>query len=155
VGSNPTPGARTITHGVLGEILSLAFWMQKQGYRPSTIRSCVRTLKAVAKRTNLLEPEAVKIYLASANVSLGRKEKVCQDLARLYKLKQIPFEAPRYYRVDTLPFVPLEAEVDQLISACGSKTATFLQLLKETGIRPGEAWMLRWTDLDFEKGLSL
>ena len=28
--------------------------------------------------------------------------------------------------------------------------ATFLQLLKETGIRSGEAWKLKWTDFDFE-----
>lgn len=30
----------------------------------------------------------------------------------------------------------------------GNKTETFLQLLKETGIRPGEAWNLRWIDID-------
>jgi hypothetical protein len=93
--------------------------MRKQGYRPSTIRSCVNTLKAAAKKANLLEPEAVKCYLASANLSAGRKEKICQDLARLYKLKQVPFETPRYQRVDTLPFIPQESEIDQLISACG------------------------------------
>jgi integrase len=122
--------------------------MRKQGYRPSTIRSCVNTLKAVAKKADLLEPEAVKSYLASANVSVGRKEKICQDLARLYKLKQIPFEMPRYQRVDSLPFVPQEREIDQLISACGNKTAVFLQFLKETGCRPGELWNLKWKDLN-------
>jgi len=151
VGSNPTPGAPTITHGVLSEILTLAFWMRKEGYRPSTIRACINTLKSVAKRTNLLSPEAVKTYLAYANLTSGRKEKICQDLARFYKLKRIPFEIPRYYRIDTIPFVPQESEIDQLISGCGEKTAAFLQLLKETGMRPGEAWMLRWKDFDFEK----
>jgi integrase len=49
------------------------------------------------------------------------------------------------------PSVPLETEIDQLISAAGRKTGTFLQLLKETGIRPGEAWNLKWIDLDLEK----
>jgi integrase len=33
---------------------------------------------------------------------------------------------------------------------CNKKTATFLQLLKETGMRCGEAFMLQWTDFDFE-----
>ena len=60
VGSNPTPGARNGTHGVLSEILSFAFWMREEGYRDSTIRAAVNTLKAVAKRTVLLEPESVK-----------------------------------------------------------------------------------------------
>jgi integrase len=35
----------------------------------------------------------------------------------------------------------------------GNKTATFLQLLKETGIRPGEAWNLRWIDIDPERAI--
>jgi len=31
--------------------------------------------------------------------------------------------------------------------------ASFLQLLKETGMRPGEAWQLKWMDIDFEKNI--
>jgi integrase len=44
----------------------------------------------------------------------------------------------------------LEREIDELIAGCNHKTATFLQLLKETGPRPGEAWQLEWIDFDFE-----
>jgi integrase len=70
-------------------------------------------------------------------------------LARFYGWKRIPFEKPNYRRVGRLPFIPLE--VDQLIVGVGKKAATFLQLLKETGMRPGEAWNLRWTDIDTER----
>jgi integrase len=28
--------------------------------------------------------------------------------------------------------------------------STFLQILKETGMRSGEAWQLKWNDIDFE-----
>jgi hypothetical protein len=66
--------------------------MRKQGYRPSTIRATIDTLKAVAKKTNLLDPETVKMHLAAASASVGRKEKICQDLARFYKVRQIPFQ---------------------------------------------------------------
>jgi integrase len=31
------------------------------------------------------------------------------------------------------------------------KTATYLQLLKETGARPSEISKLSWTDIDFER----
>jgi integrase len=123
-------------------------WMRKQGYRESTIRPCVRALKAIAKRTNLLNSESVKTYLASAVLSENRKAKLTDDLARFYRYKQIAFDRPRYRRIEKLPFIPLESEVDQLIAGLGNKTATFLQLLKETGMRPGEAWNLRWIDVD-------
>jgi integrase len=45
----------------------------------------------------------------------------------------------------------MEEEIDQVIAGCNKKTATFLQLLKETGMRSGEAWRLQWIDLDFKK----
>jgi len=122
--------------------------MQKAGYRPSTVNTCIRSLKAVARRANLLDPESVKGYLATASVSVNRKQTVTEHLARFYKWKRIPFEAPHYKRVETLPFIPLESEVDQLIAGTSSKVAAFLQLIKETAARPGEAWSLRWIDLD-------
>jgi integrase len=136
---------------VLGETISFGLWMRREGYRESTIRPCIRALRGIAKRTNLLNPEAVKSYLASADLSDNRKEKLTHDLTRFYKWKHIPFQKPTYRRVEKLPFIPLESEVDQLISGVGSKTATFLQLLKETGMRAGEAWNLRWTDIDYER----
>jgi hypothetical protein len=40
-----------------------------------------------------------------------------------------------------------------MIAASGRKTAAFLQTLKETGARCGEAWLLRWTDVDFENNI--
>ena len=127
--------------------------MQRQGYRPATILGAVKTLKSVAKRTSLLSPESVKDYLAKATVSETRKVKIVEDLTRLYAWKGIHFDKPNYRKVERLPFIPLELEVNQLISAMGKKTTVFLQLLKETGIRPGEAWDLRWTDLDLERGV--
>jgi integrase len=42
----------------------------------------------------------------------------------------------------------LEKEIDALIIGCGKKVAASLKLLKETGMRIGEAWQLRWTDID-------
>lgn len=53
--------------------------------------------------------------------------------------------------VRKMPFIPLESELDALIAASGKKTATILQLLKETGMRSGEARRLSWTDVDLER----
>jgi integrase len=122
--------------------------MEKQGYRKSTVRYCIQALKSVGRNANLLDSESVKEYLARANISESRKAKLTEDVARFYTYKHIPFDKPNYRRIERLPFVPLESEVDQLISGCGKKTATVLQLIKETGIRAGEAWNLKWIDID-------
>ena len=88
--------------------------MQKEGYRRSTIESAVSGLKGVARKADLLDPEAVKRYLGIADLTEGRKEALTVRLARFYKYKGISWTAPRYRRVEKLPFIPLESEVEQL-----------------------------------------
>jgi integrase len=83
--------------------------------------------------------------------SEGRKENLVCVYAGFCRQYGIAFEAPRYRRIDQLPFIPLESEVDQFIAGMGVKMSTYLQLLKETGARAGEAWRLRWTDIDSER----
>ena len=113
MGSNPTPrtlsstpcsGTRHIQKiepNVLSQILQLAFWMRKTGYRNSTTQTCVRALKGLARRTNLLEPESVKSYLANAQLSENRKTKLLEDVPRFYGHLKIPFNRPRYKRIET------------------------------------------------------
>jgi integrase len=57
---------------------------------------------------------------------------------------------PKYKSPKKLPFIPTENEINQLIAGTNRKTTTFLQLLKETGMRSGEAWLLKLTDLNFK-----
>jgi len=42
-----------------------------------------------------------------------------------------------------------------LIASAGSKTAALLQLLKETGMRVGEASRLRWTEVDLKRHIIM
>ena len=110
--------------------------MQKQGYKSPTIRGAVNSLKSIDRRTNLLDVQAVLGYLARINAGEARKENLSNHLERFYKWKDISFNKPRYTRISKLPFIPTETEIDQLIGGVGKKTAAFLQLLKETGVRP-------------------
>lgn len=99
------------------------------GLQESTIQPHIRALKAISRRTDVLNPEFVKTYLASAQLSENRKKKLCDDLTGFYRYKHTHFDRPRYRRVEKLPFIPLQSEIDQLISGVGKKTAMFLQLL--------------------------
>ena len=132
------------------KIVEYSFWMLKEGYAESTIISRTKLLKIMAKRgANVFDPESVKETIAHQKCwSEGRKANAVDAYTCFLIMSGGKWEPPRYTRVKTLPFIPIEAEIDQLIAGCGPKTATLLQLLKETGMRIGEAWRLKWTEID-------
>jgi integrase len=123
--------------------------MKKEGYGESTIERYVRLLKVLAKRADLLNSESVKEALTRTDWSEATKEMACGACSIFAKQHKLAFVPPRYRRVDKLPFIPLESEVEQLIAAMRLRTSTFLSLLKDTGARPLEAWKLKWKDIDF------
>ncbi len=126
--------------------------MKKEGYADSTIKRRSRLLKTLCKRgANLLNPESVKEVIAQEESWCNStKANAVTAYTSLLKMEGQEWDKPRYKRVRKLPFIPTEKEIDQLISSCNRKTATFLRLLKETGARRGEAWYLEWTNFDFE-----
>jgi integrase len=136
---------------VKGKIIQYAWWMKKEGYAEATIRGRSKLLSILAKReANLYDPESVKITIAKQQWCEGRKANAVDAYSTFLRMTGGAWEAPRYKTVRKLPFIPKETEVDQLISACSNRMSIFLQTLKETGMRSGEAWQLEWTDIDFE-----
>ncbi len=117
-GSNPLPApfhgtpalpVEALTPELTTSIFQHAYWMQKQGYRPSTVRAAVKTLRAVGRRCDFLNPETFKDYLSKAKYGENRRDKILGDVDRLYKQLGIKWYRPISRRVETLPFIPLEA----------------------------------------------
>jgi len=136
---------------VKGKIIENAWWMKKQGYSESTILGRSKLLRILAKRgADLYDPETVKTIIAKQQWSEGRKANAVDAYSTFLRMVGGKWEAPRYKGIAKLPFIPKETEIDQLISGCSKRMATFLQSLKETGMRSGEAWQLKWNDIDFE-----
>lgn len=131
-------------------ILEHSFWLKKQGYRQTTIDTANHSLKALAKVCDLMDTEKVKECIAYRNVSEAQKEKLCSIYDRFCKQHDLAWVKPRYRRVLRLPHVPRQDDIVQLINALSRRQGTFVQLIMETGARPGEAWQLRWTDIDSE-----
>jgi len=127
--------------------------MKKEGYRESTIRRYAKLVRTLAKHTDICDAESVKAEISRQTWSEGTKELACDAYALLAKSRGFSFERPRYQRVEKLPFIPLETEIDALVNGTGPKTSAALQLLKETAARIGEAWNLKWTDIDFERSI--
>ena len=80
MGSSPTP--RTFS-AIPCSLIEFAFHLRREGYKPSTIESNVKALKALAKLCDLDDSESVKDALARRNVCDGRKETLV-DFYRRY-----------------------------------------------------------------------
>jgi len=105
----PALPVEALTPELTTSIFQHAYWMQKQGYRPSTVRAAVKTLRAVGRRCDFLDPETFKDYLSKAKYGENRRDKILGDVDRLYKQLGIKWYRPISRRVETLPFIPLEA----------------------------------------------
>ncbi len=138
------------TSAANGKIVEYEFWMLKQGYAKSTIFCRGKILKRLVNLgACLFDPETIKEVLAKQSWSPGRKEYVVETYSNFLTMAGGKWDPPKYRRIEKIPFIPTEQEIDQLIAGCGEKTAALLQSLKETGMRVGEAWNLKWTDIDF------
>ncbi len=111
----------------LGKVLEHAWHLKKEGYRESTITARVKALKGIARKTDLFDPEAVKGTVALLDCSEARKEVLVCVYTRFLKQYNIPFNPPKYHRIEKLPFIPQESEIDQLIAGIGPRHATFLR----------------------------
>ena len=69
----------------------------------------------------------------------------------MYKRQGLTWNPPRSKVTRKIPFIPIEQEIDDLIAGCPNTVATFLQLLKETAMRCGEALRLKWKNFDLER----
>jgi len=144
--------AKTNQADIKGKIIEYAWWMKKQGYSPVTVESRIKKLTRLLKLgADLLNPESVKETIAKQPWKISTKANVAAIYGCFAKLHGLTWEPPIYKPNYELPFIPTEAEIDQLIAACGKKLSALLQLIKETGVRIGEACRIRWIDLDLEQ----
>ena len=96
-GSNPLPRTsstlpRKLDPEVNTRIAEHAFWMQRNGYRESTIRAAVKTLRHLARNCNLLDPNSFLDYNATAQYGDNRRCHILDDTARFYKSLNLPFQ---------------------------------------------------------------
>jgi integrase len=125
--------------------------MQRDNYSPETMKRYERALITLTNRSaDLDNPESIKDVMAKQKWADGTKQSVVNAIMLYYKYKKITASFPKYRSQREIPFIPMEQELDQLIAGCKHRLATFLQTLKETACRYGEAYMLKWIDYDTE-----
>lgn len=116
-------------------------------FDPLSVFKAIDNAKKIDRITGELKDEewsdATKYQAADAYL------KFC-DLSKISIPEDVNLR--KFRSTQKLPWIPQEKEIDQLIAGSSRKVASFLQLLKETGVRCGEAWRIEWTDIDVESG---
>jgi integrase len=137
---------------VKGKIVEFLWYMQKNGYSKDTIRAYINAIKKlIANNADLTNPEYVKGILAKLQISNMHKHILVAAYTLYLKMNGLKWNPPLYETVRKLPFIPTERELDDLIAAAGRKSGAFLQLLKETALRVGEASRLKWENVDLQR----
>jgi len=146
-----TAGA-TATQDVKGKMVEFLWYMKKNNYSKDTIKTYLSDIKTLLKNgADLTNPESVKEVLSKLNISNAYKHHSIAAYTLFLKTQGLAWEPPLCKVTRTLPFIPTERELDDLIAAVGKKTGCFLQLLKETAMRVGEASKLKWVNADFQR----
>ena len=135
---------------VLLQIEKFLTQLENDGKKPQTITNYRKNLKLLLRRTaDLFDPESCKRVLYKCQLKDSTKNLIATLLGGWFEYNGITWKAPKYSREHAIPYIPTEIELDQLIAGLGKKSATFCQLLKDTGARSGEIQQLKWTDIDF------
>ena len=133
-----------------GKLLQFILKLHNEGIRDVTIQGYDKILTKLMERgADLLDAESVKETIAKQKRwSESTKALASIVYGKFAKLNNIAWKPPKYKPNRKVPFIPLESEIDSLIAHCGKKLSALLRLLKETGIRVGEALRLEWKDID-------
>jgi len=143
--------SQKVAQDAKGKILEFAWHLKKQNSSDSTLKTFTCLLKKLASNgANLDDPESVKEVLSKLSVSPNSKTLIVATYTSFLKFHKTSWIPPKYKRQDKIPFVPQESEIDALISGCSRRISALLLLLKETGMRIGEACRLKWTDINTE-----
>ena len=105
----------------------------------------------INRGANLAEPELVKEVIARQSWSQNRRRNVITSYTKFLAFQGLTWNPPICHVTRNIPFIPTEKEIDNLIAGCPNTVATFLQLLKETALRCGEALRLKWKNVDLER----
>jgi integrase len=149
MGSIPIPSS--IDKPLDSSIAMFLWQLKKEGYKETTIKqSYAKILKHLSNNCSIKNSDSVLTYIADKHISNGRKEIMVDVYANYCKFLKIPFTKPRYKRQDCLPHVPLEKDIEALISALPRKVSIMTRCIYETGARCGEVFALKWKDIDFQ-----
>jgi len=125
--------------------------MKNNGKSDYTIHFVDKSLTLISKHADLNNPDAVKQYIASKNVSNSYKKNLCFAYEQYCKYYKIQWEKPLYKAEAKSIKIPTSEKLEKLIAYAKTTLSIQLRLSKETGLRPVELCNLKVKDVDLEQ----
>ena len=133
------------------KIEALLTQLKNDGRKPGTVKNYRKMFNRFLRvGANLFNPEDVKSKLADLPNKPRAKRNMVAMLDQWFQLNEIKWRRPHYQGESEVPYIPTEQQIDILIAALGKKTATYCQLLKDTGARPGELSAVTWESFNYQ-----
>jgi integrase len=134
--------------------------MASDGRKRATIKSSTQTLRILNKNVNLMEPEAVKLYVANSTnldgtpTSDARKHKHVWNYNYFVKANGLTWTKPKYKYDLKVPITPTRDQAEAIIASAPSmNSATVFRILLETGFEGEELHCTKEKDIDTEQGI--
>jgi len=139
---------------IKGKMIQFLWQLNKDGIKPNTSKMYEYVLmNLVSHGANLNDPESVKEIIANQNWNDKTKALGVSAYSKYLDVMGGTWKKPKYKPERKLPFLPMEDELNCLINAAHKRLATYLSILKATGMRSTEAWLLKSEDIDTENNI--
>jgi integrase/recombinase XerD len=132
-------------------IIQYVWELKKNGRAEPTQRTNLICLTQISKQCDINNPEKVKETLSDLKWANSTKNNFIGIYNGYLRFIGKTWTKPKYTEKTGLPFIPTEEELNILIASGDHKTATLLQILKETGARVGELEFLEWKHIDTQR----
>ena len=133
-------------------IVAFAWQLKKENMDEETIRNYDYSLQQlVTFGFDLWHPEAyAEKMLNQTQWTQNRKYSLTKAYRCFLNHQGIKVILPKYKLTRSLPYIPPEEHLDQIIACSHQILAVWLQMLKETAVRPCEAYQVERDDWDID-----
>ena len=136
-----------VTHPLLPILVK----MENNGKSKYTLKNYAKLLKFLSKKTNMNNPEEVKLFISKMEGSNGYKKNLCLAYNKYCQYYRIEWKMPFYIPNPSQIRIPTTENLNMLIAYAGQTLSLKLMISKETGIRPVELMNLKVKDVNLEQ----
>ena len=134
-----------------GKIINFSWHLKKLGRRETTIETYSKFVEVLSKKSDLNDPESVKLAIATHFNNQSTKRSACCAYDAYLNFVGGQWNKPTYKPEHKQVFIPTDEELQIAINSGIRKSLVFSHFIYETGARVNEAERLDWTDINQEQ----